>query len=166
MRNIEFQFSVLIHNEVKTIEINLPYEDGLVYGGRFCPYDFHPQTATEKPFHWYRVEDFVALCDNQLRITSDTSTSKHLTEAVTETVIQVVRETIDKNGYITLAKLISELDCLSVIQNSLGKQQSEIEKHYHNLAMYLIDCFPKQCVYGNPPTAIKGSPIYTKLEFR
>lgn len=166
MKNIEFQFSVVIHNEAKTFEINLPYEDGLVYGGQFCPYDLHPQTATEKPFHWYRAEDFVAICDNQLRITSDTLTSKHLTDALSETVIQVVRETIDKHGYITLGRLIAELDCLCEIQNSLGKRQSEIEKNYHNLAMYLIDCFPKQCVYGNPPTAIKGSPIFTKFEFR
>lgn len=168
MKNIEFQFSVLIHNEAKTIEINLPYEDGLVYGGQFCPYVLHPQTATEKPFHWYRAEDFVAMCDNQLRIMSDTPTpsSKYLTDALSETVIQAVCETIDKHGYITLGRLIAELDCLSEIQNSLGKRQSEIEKIYHNLAMYLIDCFPKQCVYGNPPTAIRESPIYTELEFQ
>lgn len=167
MKNIEFQFSVLIHNEAKTFEISLPYEDGLVYGGQFCPYDLRTQNVTERPFHWYRAEDFVTMCDNQLRIASRTSMSRPLTFASSDAVIQAVRETIERLGYITFNRLISELDCMSVIQSSFCKEQDviEIKKNYHSLAMYLIDCFPRQCVYGNPPNAIKESPIYAELKF-
>lgn len=168
MKNLEFQFSVLIHNEARTFDINLPYEDGLVYGGRFCPYDLHPQNVTERPFHWYRAEDFVAMCDNQLCIASHTTLSKPLTCELSEAAIQAVRETIDRLGHITFSRLIFELDCMSVIQHSFCEKQDEIKikQDYHSLAMYLIDCFPKKCIYGNPPAAIKGSPIYAELTFR
>lgn len=167
MKNIELQFSVLIHNEARTFDINLPYEDGLVFGGQFCPYDLRPRNVTERPFHWYRAEDFVAMCDNQLRIVSHTTMSKPLTCALSEAVIQTVRETIHGLGYITFGKLIFELDCMSVIQHSFCEKQDviKIKNGYHSLAMYLIDCFPRQCVYGNPSTVIKGSPIYTELKF-
>ena len=168
MKNIEFQFSVLIHDKATTLEINMPYEGGLVYGGQSCPYNLRSQNVTERPFHWYRAEEFVTMCDNQLHIVSHTSMSKHLTGALSDAVIQAVHKTIERLGYITFNRLISELDCFSLIRNSLCDEQDivTIMNEYHYLSMYLIDCFPKQCIYGNPPMAIKESPIYTELKFR
>jgi hypothetical protein len=168
MKNIEFQFSVLSQGTPKSIEINLPFEDGLVYGGQFCPYDLPTQTVAERPFHWYRAEYFVAVCDYQLRLASQLADSKSMIVRTSNAAIQAVRETIEKLGSITFNRLISELDCFSAILYSLSKERDaiKVKNHYHCLAMYLIDCFPTLCVYGNPPKAIKESNMYTLLDLR
>lgn len=165
MKNIEFQFSVIIQGEPKTININLPFEDGLVYGGMFCPYRLTPHTVTEKPFHWYRAEDFMAICDTQINLASQIPISTHVADIPSQCIILAIKNVIKKLGIITFSRLISELDCFSAIQYSLYDERDplKVKKYYHSLAMYLIDCFPKQCVYGNPPIAIKESRIYQDM---
>jgi hypothetical protein len=167
MKNIKFQFSVLSQGVPKLLEINLPFEDGLVYGGQYCPYDLHAHTITERPFHWYRAEYFVAVCDNQLQLASQLAISKSVIAKPSDGVIQAVKKTIEKLGNITFNRLIFELDCFSAIQYSFSEERDaiKVKNDYHCLAMYLIDCFPMRCVYGYPPKAIKESDIYAQLDF-
>lgn len=50
MKTIEFQFSVQLFTEAKTYDISFPFDNVLVYGGRFCTIRFS-QEPDECPFH-------------------------------------------------------------------------------------------------------------------
>lgn len=156
MKTIEFQFSVSLSLGTKTFDLCVPFDNGLVYGGELCPFYFS-QEPSERPFHWYRAEEFVAICDNQVSILPKVEkkiNSCH--NLLAYGVMEAVKNRIDKAGFITLNHLVSELDCFSLLIFSDALRDAEtIKREYGTVMRYLIDCYPMKILYENPKVHVE-----------
>lgn len=165
MKTIELQFSVSLSDGTKTFDLCVPFDNGLVYGGKFCPFQLQ-QEQNERPFHWYRAEEFVAICDNQVRILPKIESAvlpQH--NLLAHGVMEVVKNRIDNTGFITLNGLLSELDCFSLLKFSDSQCDSEIIKSEYGSAMrYIIDCLPMKIIYGNPAEYITPHRLSSLLD--
>lgn len=165
MKAIELQFSVSLLNGIKTFDLSLPFDNGLVYGGEFCPYHFQ-QEPNERPLHWYRAEEFVAICDNQVGILPQierTATSQH--NLLANVVMEVVRNRINNIGFITLNGLLSELDCYSLLRIAESNHDSKtIQSEYDSVLRCLIEYLPMKIVSGNPAESINPGSLFSWLD--
>lgn len=164
MKNIELQFSVLLSNGTKTFDLSVPFDNGLVYGGELCPFQL-PQEPNERPLHWYRAEEFVAICDNQVgilpKIEKGINSCHNL---LAHGLMAVVKSRIDNAGFITLNRLISELDCYSLLKFSDSQCDTEtIKNEYDSVLLYLIDSIPMKIIYGNPAKIITPCRLFSWL---
>jgi hypothetical protein len=134
METLKLNFNAEVLGKGKSINIEVPYANGIVATSRFCPIDLlSGDVELLAAINGESLEDFVADCKLQLKFAADTSEDSCLPNSFIAGLIAAVLEHESREGTLTTKDYLLHLDVFSYLVYAAGVPSEQVCEMYPRL---------------------------------
>lgn len=134
METIKLNFDANILGSERSLNIELPYSNGIVATSKFCPAQLlSGDVDLLAALNGEPLEDFVADCRLQLRFAEEEAKASSIHEAFIAGLVASVVEHTSRAGKLTLKDYLLHMDVFSHLIFSAGIPESQVSNIYSKI---------------------------------
>lgn len=139
----KFDFHGFINGQFKTLDVEVPVENGGVYTNKYCPQDLLTGgIGFIQAVNGEIIPDFIQDCRHQVMGMSAAGVQSTILDVHIAGLMAAVMEHLSRCGRLIFGDLLILMDVFSLLLEANGFPEEEIHKIYPRVTRTIVDLYP------------------------